>query len=377
MSTQAEVIVIGGGVVGAAAAYQLARSQVKVTLIDADHTGKATAAGAGIVSPASSFSPPAPYYPLSYAAASHYPKLIAQLAEDGETDTGYEVVGGLYVAANEEEAQRLVLVERLLLERKMAGAPNLGTIARLDAAEAKAYFPALGEITGAIYMSDAARLNGRYLCNALKQAAIRRGANVVHGEARIACSAGRVSAVHVDDDVLTADAVMICGGAWSNQFGAATGIDIPITPQKGQILHLQMAQRTDKWPIIVGFHSHYMLTFPEHRVVVGATRETGSGYDTRVTALGMQELLREALRIAPGLGAGSIAEVRVGLRPASPDNMPVLGAIPSVDGLYVATGHGAGGLTTGAYSGIAVAERILGNQLIDLAPFSVARFSAR
>ncbi|MDB4898036.1 MAG: dependent oxidoreductase [Firmicutes bacterium] len=98
-----------------------------------------------------------------------------------------------------------------------------------------------------------------------------------------------------------------------------------------------------RWPILVGFHSHYMLTFPESRVVAGAT----------------------------------VKEIRIGLRPASPDTLPILGRAPALANLYLATGHGASGLLLGPYSGAAVADLIQGKALAaDLTPFGPGRFRA-
>ncbi|WAH37735.1 NAD(P)/FAD-dependent oxidoreductase [Alicyclobacillus dauci] len=372
---KSEVVVVGGGVVGAAATYQLARLGANVTLVDAENEGHATAAGAGIISPGSSYRPPAPYYPLSYKSASYYPTLLGQLSEDGANECGYEVVGGLYVATTEEEASRLALIERLLQDRESAGVPNIGTISLIDREEAKQLFPAIGNIQAAIHISDSARLNGRLLRDSLKKAARTRGADIVTGTAKLVCESGYVKGVEVAGSVIAADVVVVAGGAWSNGFKEATGIEVPVKPQKGQILHLELTENTSKWPIILGFHSHYMLTFPDHRIVVGATREDDSGYDTRVTAAGIQELVGEALRVAPGLADASIVEVRVGLRPDTPDHLPILGPVPGIHGLYLATGHGANGLTAGAYSGIAVADQVLGKPTeVDLKPFSVTRF---
>ena len=150
---------------------------------------------------------------------------------------------------------------------------------------------------------------------------------------------------------------------------------LPIYPQRGQILHLQGPEEASGWPIIVGFHSHYILTFPEGRVVAGATREDHAGFDVRQTAGGVREALSEALRVAPGLVDTTLREVRIGLRPASPDGLPILGAVPDCENVYLATGHGASGLQLGPYSGALVANLALGKKpLLDLAPFAVERF---
>lgn len=186
----------------------------------------------------------------------------------------------------------------------------------------------------------------------------------------------RVTHMFVDGQPLPADAVIIAGGAWSNVLGDALGFNLPIYPQRGQILHLGMpGSDTSRWPIILGFHAHYILTFPRDRVVAGATREDGAGYDYRVTAGGVHEALGEALRIAPGLAGATLREVRAGLRPASPDNLPVLGPAPGLRNVYLASGHGASGLQLGPYSGAVVADMLQGKPVsIDVTPFAAQRF---
>ena len=113
-------------------------------------------------------------------------------------------------------------------------------------------------------------------------------------------------------------------------------------------------------------------------VVAGATSETGSGFVPHTTAAGIREVLGEALRVAPGLAAAELREIRVGLRPYSDDTLPVLGGVPGVRGVYLNTGHGPSGLTLGLLSGKLVAEEMLGKRpATDLAEFSVARFGGR
>jgi D-amino-acid dehydrogenase len=132
---------------------------------------------------------------------------------------------------------------------------------------------------------------------------------------------------------------------------------------------------TTAWTIVIGFRDHYMVPWPEGRVAVGATRETGSGFDPRPTAAGVREVLAEALRVAPGLADAEILEIRVGLRPLSTDGLPVLGAVPGIEGVYLATGHGPTGLQLGPYSGKVLAALMLGRGLdVDLAPFRPGRF---
>jgi D-amino-acid dehydrogenase len=110
-------------------------------------------------------------------------------------------------------------------------------------------------------------------------------------------------------------------------------------------------------------------------VVVGATRETGSGFDRRVTAAGQLEVLEQALAVAPGLRDATLLETRVGFRPATPDGLPVLGPLPGHPRVVVATGFGHTGLTLAPLAGALVAEQVLGDApRMDLQPYGVARF---
>ncbi len=372
-----DVLVVGGGVVGAGAAYRLARRGARVTLVDRADDGQATAAGAGIISPGTSFKPPAAFFPLAFRAVEYYEEVLAQLSDDGETHTGYDVVGLLHVAMNDDEAARLPELLRVIEERAAAGVRNLGIVERIDGQQARELFPALAEIPGAIATTGGARVDGRLLRDALLRGAERHGTAVVRGSAELLRDGDRLAGVRVGDEVLTADAVLLAGGAWSGEFTSATGLTLPVYPQRGQILHLEMPDTvTANWPILVGFHSHYMLTFPERRVVAGATREDGSGFDYRQTAGGVHEALSEALRVAPGLATATLHEVRIGLRPASPDGLPLLGRAPEVENAYVATGMGASGLQLGPYSGALVADLLLGDAPpFDLSPYAPDRFS--
>jgi D-amino-acid dehydrogenase len=372
----ADVVVVGGGLVGMSAAYRLARDGARVTLVDAGRAGQATAAGAGIISPGDRFGDDGPILPLVERATNFYPELLASLADDGERLTGYEVVGTLHIASSEEEATRLPAVARRAAERRRAGFGHVGEVEQVDGAAARALFPALGPVHGAVHLSGSARVDGRLLRDALERAARRRGLAVLHGAAELRPVGERVTGVAVGGQVVGADAVIVAAGAWSGALAGQLGLKLPVYPQRGQIAHLLLpGAETGRWPIVVGFHSHYLLTFPERRVVAGATREDGPGDDPRLTAAGVHEVLGEALRVAPGLAGATVHEVRVGLRPASPDRLPVLGPAPGFGNVLFATGHGPSGLQLGPWSGAAMADLALGRPVpLDLAPFAAGRF---
>jgi D-amino-acid dehydrogenase len=376
-TSTADVVIIGGGIVGSSAAYHLVRAGHSVTLVDRADQGLATNAGAGIISPGSTHTTPPAFYPLSFASVAYFPTLLANLAEDGETDPGYGVLGSLFVATDEEELARLPQIYKQATDRAALGVHNIGDISMLTGAEAKRLSPALADIPAAIHLSGSARMDARIMRDSLRRAAARHGLRVIHGDGTVNRNGDNVTGVTIASETINAASVIISAGAWSSTLGDSLGFNLPIAPQKGQIMHLTMPDAdTSTWPIISGFHSQYQLTFPANRVVVGATRETGSGFDYRLTAGGVHSVLSEALRVSPGLAHATIAEIRIGFRPASPDGLPVLGKAPNFQNLYLATGHGASGLQLGPFSGAAVADLTQGKPVdLDLTPYAAERFN--
>lgn len=372
-----DTIVIGGGLLGWSAAYPLTRAGQRVALIDRSDEGHATQAGAGIIAPGMNVRDSETGYELRKAAIAYYDWLVDALTEDGFPDTSYEQVGALFVARSEAEADTLPALAADMIRRRDEGLGNVGEVTMLNTAGAQALFPALGPgIFGAIHASDASRVNGRILRGAIESAAIRRGAEFLIGDAAIRSVAPNLIEVRTGSTTVQATALIIAAGAWSASIAAELGFELPIFPQRGQIVHLDMPDAyTGDWPIIVGYYDQYLLTFRPNRVVAGATRESDSGYDVRLTAGGVASVLSEALAVAPGLAGATIAEIRIGLRPFSPDRLPVLGLAPGYDNVFLCTGHGPSGLQLGPYSGNVVAGLVLGQAPeIDLTPFSADRF---
>ncbi len=369
------VLILGGGVIGASAALHLADAGVRVLLVDRHDAGHATAAGAGIIAPGTSLRPLPAFYPLAADAARYYPELIARLADLDAGDTRYEVVGELFVATTEAEHAELAAIKTRFDERRQGGMPNIGETRMLNGAEARELSPPLGDVPGAIHVPEAARVDGDYLRKALITAARRRGAEVTRGDAHITSAGDDRVDVEIDGTPHSVDRVIVAAGSWSNAALEPLGVSVPVAPQKGQIMHLDMGERdTSRWPIIGGFGSQYILSFAPNRVVCGATRETGSGYDLRVTAGGLRSVTSEALRVAPGLADGALVEVRVGLRPLSEDGLPFIGRVGGHEAVVVCTGHGPSGLQLGPWSGRLAAELAMGvPPSSDIAPFALDR----
>ena len=166
------------------------------------------------------------------------------------------------------------------------------------------------------------------------------------------------------------DALVIAGGARSAELLGRLGHAVGIVPQRGQLLHLELrGVNTSPWPTIHPLDHHYITPFDGGRIVAGATREDGVGFDVRATAAGTQQVLDDALRIAPGLAQATVLETRVGVRPMSTREgaLPYAGAVQGADGLWLASGFGAGGLTMGPLIGDGVARLILGEEAPEIA----------
>jgi D-amino-acid dehydrogenase len=354
-----DLVIVGGGVVGAAAAWQATRRGASVLLLDAREPGRATDAGAGIVSPETELRDESPTHLLAAAASRFYPGLVSELEAAGAVDLGYARCGKLVVARTDEEATWIAPYLALLRDPARAAAPaDRASLHEMTPNEARERFPLLGEVTAAFVSEAGARVDGRRLEAGLLGCASELGLAIEHR---------RVARL---DELPPADAVVVAGGAWSPAL--VPGLDV--LPQRGQIVHLGITDPgSGQWPVVSPLAHHYLLAFPG-RVVAGATREDGAGFAPVPTAAGQRQVLSDALSVAPGLADAPVLEWRVGLRPVAARGFPYLGAVPDRDRLFVATGHGASGLTWGPWSGAAVADLALGEisdtDRATLAPFA-------
>jgi len=363
------VIVIGAGILGASTAYHLVKSGMEVTLIDRKDMGQATDAAAGIVCPWISQRRNKAWYELVKGGARYYPTLIEQLEQDGEKDTGYKQVGAISLHANEEKLEQMA--ERARKRRE--DAPEIGEITILTPKETKELFPPLAEEYGSVYISGGARVNGRALRDSLINASKKRGVSFIEGDASLLVEGRAVKGVTIAGRDVLAEAIIVTGGSWSRELLEPLGIQFLVTPQKAQIVHLKLEETdTSGWPVVMPPNNQYLLSFEDGRIVVGATHEDEAGWDKRITAGGINEVLSKALEIAPGLANSTWLETRVGFRPFTPGFLPVFGAIPNYHGLYAANGLGASGLTAGPYLGAELAKLILGQPIeLDISRYNV------
>ena len=371
-----DVAVVGGGLVGASLAYELVSRGADVLLLDGRHPGRATDAGAGILSPETTWHPDDGLFAFGCAAAVHYRALVDRLTAAGAEDTGYAPCGLLMVGIDPGEDDWFATRAELARRR------SPGLLRPLTAAQARDLFPPLGETRHALHNPAAARVDGRSMRAALLHAARAHGLRDLEANvSALRIEGGRVLGVVSDLGPVSGAAVAVAGGAWSSSFADQLGVRIPVAPVKGQIVHLALPPDrhhpvdTGGWPIVSPVLNHYLVAWPGGRVACGGTYEPAASFDTRPTVAGLAELLHAALVIAPGLADAVVADVRVGLRPVSEDHLPVLGPVPGWDNVHLLTGHGTEGLLLGPYSSALVARALTEASVPeDLAPFALDRF---
>jgi D-amino-acid dehydrogenase len=366
-----DVVVVGGGLVGTALCYELVTAGLDVVLVDRHHEGRATDAGAGILAPETFLDEDDEWAALARQAGDHHRLLDERVTEDGGEGTGRYECGLVKVSTSEGEDEWLGRGYDLATRR------TPGAVERIDPSEAVRMFPPLAPVRDAIYNKKAARIDGRKANSAISKASTARGLRTVDSEVvSLSLANGRATGIATKAGPISTGHVAIAGGAWSAAFASQLGFTLPVTPMKGQIIHMVLPDtETGDWPIIQPVFSHYLVPWPGGRVACGGTLEPEAGFDTRPTARGVHELLREGLRTAPGLSPATVHEIRVGLRPASRDDRPILGAIPGLENIHVATGHGTEGLLMGPYTAALVAGSIVtGSVQPSIAKLSPERF---
>ncbi len=372
-STSTDVVVVGGGLVGTSLAYELRCRGVGTVLVDRHDDGRATDAGAGILSPETNPITDPRWFSFALAAAAHHRQLDERLRRGGIADTGYAPCELLSISLGGGDEEWFDATSAAALRR------SPGTLVEVSPDDAVARFPPLGPVRRALRNPAAARLDGRTSTAALLRAATSRGLrHLATSVTSLELRRPNAVAVRSDQGRIPCGAVVIAGGAWSSALAEELGVDLAVSPMKGQIIHLELpGSRSDDWPIVQPLLNHYLVPWPGGRVACGGTFEADAGFDARTTASGLRELLRECLRIAPGLAPATFVRAAAGLRPVSADGMPLVGRLPGWENVWVATGHGTEGLLLGPYSAaLAAIALVEGRTPHELQLFDPARPTA-
>jgi glycine oxidase len=327
--TAADVVVIGGGVIGLAIAWRAAGRGMQVLVLERDRPGAGTShVAAGMIAPIAEARPAEePLLELGLCSARLFGGFVTELEAVTGYDVGYTVCGTLLVA------RELALRERFGL-----------TTARLLPSAARRLEPALTPaLRLALEIPDDHAVDPRRLTAALV-AAIQASGGEVREHAPVggvSISRGRVTGVTLaGGEPIAAGAVVVAAGPWTGELGLAT--PIAFRPVKGQILRLHDPAGPGLLTRVVRMGPSYVVPRGDGRYVIGATSEE-RGFDTAVTAGAVFELLRDASELVPGVSEFVLDECAAGLRPGTADNLPVLGP-GDVPGLHWAAGHGRGGI---------------------------------
>ncbi|GII83667.1 glycine oxidase ThiO [Sphaerisporangium siamense] len=337
-----DVVVVGGGVAGLSVAWRAAQAGHAVTVADPSPGSGATHAAAGMLAPVSEVSyTEEPLLRLGLASLELWPSFAAELARESGVDVDHRAEGTLDVAFGADDLTAL--------DETAAFMEGLGLrVERLTGRECRRAEPMLAPaVRGGLLASGDAWVDPRRVTAALLAALARRGAAVVAEHvAGLAVEGGAARGVRLRGGrVIAADRVVLAAGAWSGSLeGLPPGVLPPVRPVKGQIMRLHGAPGFLRRCVrgVVHGSSAYLVPRGDGEIVLGATQEE-MGFDTRVTAGGLWELLRDARELVPGVTELEVADVCAGLRPGTPDNLPVLGPA-AMEGLLLATGHHRGGV---------------------------------
>jgi glycine oxidase len=369
----ADVVVVGGGAIGLAVAWRAAGAGMAVTVVD-QHPGRgASWAAAGMLAPVTEV-----HYgersllELNLAAAARWPSFAAELEEAAGQPVGYRPSGTLAVARDADDNAAL---EDLYRFQRRCGLE----VERLRSRECRRLEPGLHpSIRGGVLAAGDHRVDNRALVEALLVACERAGVRLVRDRVtELATAADRVTGVVLaGGGTLGGGSVVLAAGCWSGSLGGLAAEALPpVRPVRGQLLYLRGPASEPLCSRNVRGLEVYLVPRVDGRVVVGATVEE-QGFDTRVTAGAVHDLLRAALELLPEVAELELVETVVGLRPGSPDNAPMLGR-GGPEGLEVATGHYRNGILLTPVTGDAIAELLATGRVPELiAPFDPGRFAA-
>lgn len=377
--SRADVLVIGGGVIGLAVAWRAAQRGLEdIVVVDPSPGHGAAGVAAGMLAPVTELQyGEEPLLRLGMASNERYAAFAAELTEaSGGEDTGYRRCGTVAVALDSDDRAELrelhAFHERLGLDSTW-----------LTGREARKLEPMLAPgVRGGLHVADDHQVDPRRLLTALVRACERAGVVFHRTEAvELLVEGGRAVGARLGTGgTLAADRVVLAAGPHSHRLpGLPEGVLPAVRPVKGQILRLRIPDAYRPFlnrnvrAVVRGQHL-YLVPRENGELVIGATTEE-QGYDTTVTAGGVYELLRDAHELVPGITELPLVETSAGLRPGSPDNAPLLGPT-DLPGLVAATGHYRNGVLLTPVTADLLADYLATGEVPELArPFAPSRFS--
>ncbi len=370
MQSTTDVVIVGGGVIGCAIAYHLRKFDINVAVFDQGEIGaEASSAAAGLLAPLGSLSGPGPFSDLLLASFALFPALVPELEDASGINLEYEQTGALRVVRDAKHIPNL--------RKRMKAWQPLGLQMHwLTGDEAREREPLLApDVCAAIYAPEESQIKASHVVKAFSLAAAKLGAKLYsHREITgLDHHNARITRVYTSlGETISCNHLVIAVGAWAARCNEWLNIELPVSPQRGQILTLR--QPSSPLRQIVFGEAAYFAPKSGETVIVGATREE-VGFDKQLTAGGIAWLLNTAIRLIPALESSPIDQMWAGLRPSTPDNQPVLGPAPGWENVTLAIGHGSVGIMLSPITGKTIAELVIKGEVPELVrPFSLERF---
>jgi glycine oxidase len=357
VAAPSDIVVIGAGVIGCAVAYELARRGASVEIVDDRPAGMgATQASAGVLAPYIEAREGGPLLDLTVRSLDLFDKFVARVTSVSGVDVRYHRTGTIDVAFQDDTINRFRAVAAELTRR--------GVTAELLTAEAaRREEPLLADgILGGLLIEAHGYVAAADLTRALAAAARRHGAQVVEsGRVRRVSRRGGDLLVETDRGSLVGNGVVLAAGSWSSKIEIEGVLPrVPIRPVRGQLL--QLAWQGPPLRRVTWGERCYLVPWDDGTLLVGATVED-AGFDERTTAAGVHDLLEAACELVPHAWTATFAAARAGLRPASSDELPVIGPSQRVPNLMYATGHYRNGVLLAPLTAQLVADAMLENRL--------------
>lgn len=360
----ADVIVVGGGIVGCTTAYFLAREGLNPLLLErSDVAAEASGANAGLVGATGGLENDT----LAFVRPSV--ELLFRTAEELDEPFELQRSGRLLLAFDEDDWAH----QRRVFELARAAGSRAEL---LDGRTAREVEPVLGEgVLGAVYLAGDGQLDPAPATRAFARAAERLGARIERGAEVTALveARGRIVGVETRNGPRSAGAVVLAAGAWSAQLAAGVGLDLPVRPGKGQMLSVAglppLTARTMRGPLVA------MSQRRNGELIVGSTVEY-VGFEKQVQRETIDSFFRAAGEAVPAVRSARIGRTWAGLRPMTPDSLPIIGPASGLEGLWLATGHSRNGMSYGPGTGRVIADLIVGRApSLPIDRFGLERFA--
>ncbi len=359
------IIVVGGGIVGCSAAYYLAGEGHSVRLIEQESVAShASGFAYGGLAPAAGVADPVDA--LTALSGRLHSELSETLFEESGVDPEYRSLPSVLLATSESEAATM---------RAVAETPHSDGARWLSPDDLRRFEPRVSpSVPGGLSIDGYRDVEPYKLTLALWQAAEQRGARLSNATVTgVLRRSGRMTGVRLRNDTVEADAVVIAAGPWSGDASEWLGTPLPVSPLKGQILRL----RAPGPPLAAGlwWASDYAGSKQDGLIYSGTTEEP-VGFDENPTSQARDQIMLSLLDMLPSLADAELVKQTACLRPLAPDWLPVIGTIPGVEGVVVATGAGRTGIMIGPAMGRVAADLATGRDpAVDLGAFSPARFA--